>query len=111
MIDRTPRRQIVGQQFLCAAAANRVTNPSHDLTPRVLGRPPAGFGCGHERFQAIPFRISDIRIVGSTVFHVDRLRDYLFKRALRLSLVFSEYGVEVKGTRVRLNWRLARPRV
>jgi hypothetical protein len=41
------------------------------------------FRCGHERFQAIPFRISEIRIVASTVFDVDRLRDYLFKRALR----------------------------
>jgi hypothetical protein len=84
MIDRTLRGQIVGQQLPRAAAANRVTDPIHDLTPRVIGRTPSGFGCGHERFQAIPFRISEIRIVGSTVFHVDRLRDYLFKRALRL---------------------------
>jgi hypothetical protein len=53
----------VGQQFPCAAAANRVTDPIHDLTPRVLVRSPAGFGCGHERFQAIPFRIGEIRII------------------------------------------------
>src|SRR5215471_826522 len=82
MIDRAPRRQIVGQQFPCAAAANRVTDPIHDLAACVYGRTPSGFGCGHERFQANPFRISEIRIVGSTVFHVDSLRDYLFKRAL-----------------------------
>src|SRR5215472_10984839 len=87
MIDRTPRGQIVGQQFPRAAAANGVTDPIDDRATRVFGRTPSGFGCGHERFQAIPFRIRKIRIVGSTLFHVDRLRDYLFKRALRETIL------------------------
>jgi hypothetical protein len=63
----------VGQQFLCAAAAHRVTDPIHDLTARVFGRTPAGFGCGDKRFQAIPFRITQIGIIGLPVFHLDRL--------------------------------------
>jgi hypothetical protein len=54
----------VGPQFPCAAAANRVADPIHDLTSRVFWRTPAGLGGGHERLQAIPFRISEIRIVG-----------------------------------------------
>ena len=73
----------MGQQFPCAAAANRVTDPIHDLAACVFGSTPAGFGYGNERFRAIPFRISEIRIVGWTVVHVDRPRDDLFKRALR----------------------------
>jgi hypothetical protein len=44
---------------------------------------PAAFGCGHERFQAIPFIVSEISIVGPTVVHVDRLRDNPFKCALK----------------------------
>ena len=70
------------QQFPGAAAANRVADPFHDLAPGVLGRTPAGFGGGHERLQAIPFGISEISIVGLAVFHLDRLRGRLFKRAL-----------------------------
>jgi len=72
----------VGQQFPRAATANRVTDPIHDLTPRVFGRTPAGFGCGHERFQAIPFRITEIGVICLPVFHLDRLGGRLFKRAL-----------------------------
>ena len=72
------------QQFPRAAAANRVTDPIHDFTPRVFGRTPAGFGCGHEWFQAIPFRISEIGIIGLPDFHLDRLGERLFKRALRI---------------------------
>src|SRR5882762_6875443 len=79
MVDRTPRGEIVRQQFPCAATTNRVTDPIHNLAPRVFWRTSAGFGCGHERFQAIPFGISEISIVGSTVFHVDRLRDRPFQ--------------------------------
>src|SRR5215471_6551511 len=89
MIDATPRWQIMRQQFPGAAVANRVADPIHDLAPGVLGRTPAGFGGGHEGLQAIPFGISEISIVGLAVFHLDRLRGRLFKRALRLSL--SEY--------------------
>src|SRR6516162_5542788 len=55
MIDRPPRGQIVRQQFPRAAAANREPDPIHDLATRVFGRTPTVFGCGHERFQAIPF--------------------------------------------------------
>jgi hypothetical protein len=54
------------------------------VEPKVFGS--GVVACGHERFPAIPFRIGEISIVGSTVFHVDRLRDYLFKGALRLAL-------------------------
>jgi hypothetical protein len=39
----------------------------HDLAACVFGRTPAGFGCGHEWFQAIPFRITEICTVGLPV--------------------------------------------
>src|SRR5215831_19989204 len=82
MIDRMPRRQIVGQQFPCAAAANCVTDPIHDLAACMFGRTPSRFGCGHERFQAIPFGIREISIVGLAIFHLAMLGGRLFKRAL-----------------------------
>ena len=88
----------MGQQSPRAAAANRVTDPIHDLAPRVLGRAPAGLGRGHEQLQAIPLRISEIRIVGLPVFHLDRLGGRLFKRALRLPVVYGS-GSEITGQR------------
>ena len=72
----------MGQQFPRAAAANRVADPVDDLAPRVLGRSPARFGGGHERLQAIPFRIREISIVSLTIFHLARLGGRFFKRAL-----------------------------
>src|SRR5215831_19712993 len=92
MIDGTPRWQIMGQQFPRAAAANGIADPIHNLAPGVLGRTPAGFGGGHERLQAIPFRLSEISIVGLAVFHLDRLRGRLFKRALSLRTTARQEG-------------------
>jgi hypothetical protein len=75
----------VRQQFPSATAANCVTDPIHDLAACVFGRTPSGIRCGHERFQAIPFRITEIGIICFAGFHLDRLGGRLFKRALHSS--------------------------
>src|SRR6202007_1391070 len=82
MVDGTPRRQVVGEQFPGAAAADGVTDAINDLASGVLGGPAARLGGGDERLQILPLGIVDVTVVRLARFHLDSLAKPSFSNAL-----------------------------
>ena len=63
MIDRTPRRQIVRQQFPSTAAVHGIEDAMENFAAAMLRRATAGFGRRHERDQLFPFGIGEVGII------------------------------------------------
>src|SRR4051812_29224104 len=76
MIDRAPRRKVMGQQFPGTAAPHSIEDGVENLATTVPGRTATGFGGRNKRFQLFPFGIREVGIVSGSrrVQSASRLR-------------------------------------
>src|SRR5262252_3018743 len=85
MVNRAPRRQVVGQQFPGTAASDGITDAVDNLASRVLGRTTARHSGRDEKFEVLPLGIGDVAVVRLAKFHLDRVPN-LFKLPLSSAL-------------------------
>src|SRR3954451_15267619 len=69
MIDSSPRRQIMRQQFPGTSTSDCVEDAVQDFPSAVYWRTAARFSCGHEWLQMLPLGVGQVRIVRSAARH------------------------------------------